>query len=178
MDIFIIIVQVSCLLLLALIFVYWLIAPIISAPFHPSSTKDVLEMFDLARLDRKDRFIDLGSGDGRAALAASRVCEYAEGIEHNPFLTIFARFMALISANGKLKFRNTSFWRVNVAKFDVIFVYLLPGQMKQLAGKLEEEAAPGTRVVTNSFSIPGWKPVEVRNSGSKRYFLYELGKHK
>jgi hypothetical protein len=178
MEYFLILFNFSCLTLLALIFVYWFFYPIISAPFHPSSNEDILKMFSLAKLDRKDKFIDLGSGDGRAVLAASRVCDYAVGVEHNPFLNLFARFMAIISANGELKFKNKNLWKEDLGEYDVIFIYLLPTYMKKLKLKLERECKPGTRIVTNSFPLDGWKAArkQAAKSGNKHYYLYEIGK--
>ncbi len=167
--------SIGLVVLLALLLVYWLFAPIITAPFFVSSSKDLLAMFSLVDLKRKDRLIDLGSGDGRAVLAASRVCEFAQGVEINPFLTLFSRFMAIMSANGKIKFINKNFLDVEIKEFNVVFIYLSPKYLNKLKIKLEKELKPGTRVVTNKFKIKGWK--EEKNQDSK-YFLYVIGKHK
>jgi 16S rRNA G966 N2-methylase RsmD len=155
--------------------IYWLFVPIISAPFYASSSQDILKMFELANLGQKDVVIDLGSGDGRVALAASRIAKQAVGIEINPFLTIISRFMALISTNGRVKFINNNFWKENLARYDVIFMYLSPGQNAKLRKKFEKELAPGTKIVTNSFKIKGWK---AKKQLDDRYYLYVIGKHK
>jgi hypothetical protein len=39
--------------------------------------------------------------------------------------------------------------------------YLYPGGMQKLKPKLERELSPGTLVISNTFSIPGWVPAEV-----------------
>lgn len=173
MEVIGLILNISCVVILVGIVVYWIAAPIISAPFHPSSSKDILEMFELASLDRTDKFVDLGSGDGRAVLAASRVCEEAVGIEHNPFLTLISRFIAIVSSNGKLKFKHKSFWKENLAPYDVIFVYLLPSEMAKLKEKFAHECKTGTRIVTNRFRIKGWKE---ETSIDGKYHLYVVGK--
>jgi hypothetical protein len=43
----------------------------------------------------------------------------------------------------------------------LILCYLYPGGMRKLKPKLEQELRPGTLIISNTFSIPGWEPVQV-----------------
>jgi len=160
---------------IAAFLIYWLIVPILTTPFFISSIKDMLATFELAKLQSTDRMVDLGSGDGRVVLAASRVCDYAEGVEINPFLTLFARFMAVISANGSLRFKNQDFWQVDLSSFDVVFIYLSPSSLWKLKLKLAKELQSGTRIVSHSFKIKGWNAVDTIKVGKKTHYLYIMG---
>mmetsp|Transcript_40563 Transcript_40563/g.96383 ORF Transcript_40563/g.96383 Transcript_40563/m.96383 type:complete len:93 (+) Transcript_40563:478-756(+) len=48
----------------------------------------------------------------------------------------------------------------SVAEASVVFIYLLPRGMGEVAAKLERELQPGARVVTYLFSLPGHDPVK------------------
>ncbi len=172
MELLAIIVLASCSALILGFIIYWVVYPVFSSPFLTSTSEDMLKMFELADLSRDDDFVDLGSGDGRVTLAASRVARKAVGIEHNPFLTIFSKFMEIISANGEVEFKNKSYFDENLSEFEVVFLYLMPNDLKNLKAKLEKELAPGTRVVTKKFKIPGW---EVSKTKDKKYYLYVVG---
>lgn len=164
-----------CLLLLLGFVFYTIIMPFFSAPFYASSNAAMLKMLELAHLTNTDKVVDLGSGDGRLVIAASRLSKEAVGVEHNPYLTLLSRIRAIISPNGKLKIKNKSLWHENLATYDVVFCYLFPSYMEKLKQKFEKELAPGSRIVTNTFRIKGWQ--ESANIDG-RYHLYIIGKHK
>ena len=174
MEILFAIADLACVTLIVFFVIYWVAYPILFAPFSISSVKDILTMFELANLSSNDKAIDLGSGDGRVALAASRVSKSAVGIEHNPFLTLYSRFMSLISTNGDVVFKHKDIWKENLASYDVVFIYLTGTYLNKLKHKLDRELAPGSRVVTKNYDLKGWKPTKQIDN---KYFLYIIGKH-
>lgn len=155
--------NVLCLVLLIGFTIYTVVIPFFTVPFVASSTKSMLKMFELAEIGPNDDVVDLGSGDGRFVLAASRLSKSATGIEHNPYLTLYSRFMAVISTNGVVKFKQKSYFKEDLSKYDVVFCYLFPGHMEKLREKFEKELKPGSRIVTNTFTIKGWKPAKSMN---------------
>ena len=48
-------------------------------------------------------------------------------------------------------------WSVDLSRADVVAVYGLHPIMDRLGAKMKEELAPGSIVVSNVFTIPGWK---------------------
>jgi hypothetical protein len=174
-EVFLIVTNLTCFGILVLALIYWFLYPIFSAPFYASSSRQILKLFDIAYLGPEDRFIDLGSGDGRVALAASRVCTKAVGIEVNPFLTLFSRFMALLSVNGQVEFKNKNLWNENLSTYDVVYVYLSKNMNQKVASKLDKELVPGSRVICNNYRIKDWKPSQIADN---RYYLYVIGEHK
>ena len=60
-----------------------------------------------------------------------------------------------------VEFHYANFMKVPLHDADLIVCYLFPGGMSKLKPKLEEELKPGTVVISNTFAIAGWTPVEV-----------------
>ncbi|TSK87535.1 Exportin-6 [Bagarius yarrelli] len=78
--------------------------------------------------DRTGSLADLGSGDGRIVLEASRLgFSPAVGYELNPWLLRLARFYAWRSGNhGNVSFRREDLWKVNLSDYKNITVFLAP----------------------------------------------------
>ena len=62
--------------------------------------RDVRAAMELAGVERGDRLIDLGSGDGRIVIAAAKRGADALGIELDPSLVIKARRAAKQAQSG------------------------------------------------------------------------------
>ena len=131
------------------------------------------------------KFVDLGSGDGRVVFRAARenLFNKSIGYEINPALHIFANFRRFITPQY---WNNTSFymrdiWKIQLNQYDVVAVYGLAPIMDKLGKKLEKELQPGSIVVSNVFSIPGWKASDTTvssGSGSSKQkegvFVYQV----
>lgn len=65
-------------------------------------------------------------------------------------------------------------FKENLSQYDVVFCYLLPRSLDKLKYKFEAELIPGSKVVTNSFRVKGWKPKQILDD---RYYLYVMGEH-
>jgi 2-polyprenyl-3-methyl-5-hydroxy-6-metoxy-1,4-benzoquinol methylase len=57
----------------------------------PTPDEVVTKMLDMAQVKRGERVVDLGSGDGKIAIAAAQRGAQARGIEFNPKLVTLAR---------------------------------------------------------------------------------------
>lgn len=136
--------------LLFVIFLFYLcIAFVSGAPFVPTVHKAAISMISLARIQKGDIVYDLGSGNGKLLLLASRLGARATGYEINPLLVLYSSLRG-----AKTKWKN--FWSADVHDADVVFIYLLPWKMDRLAAKLKKECKKGTIIVSNSFIFPGW----------------------
>lgn len=56
-------------------------------------------------------------------------------------------------------------WKVQLDDVDVVAVYGLNPIMGKLGKKLQEELKPGSVVLSNVFSIPGWKQSPLSRKG-------------
>jgi precorrin-6B methylase 2 len=131
----------------------------------PTSEALVNKMLDMAKVTPRDFVIDLGSGDGRTVIAAAKRGAHALGIEYNPDM------VALSKQNAKAAgvTRNASFMKADLFETDfskatVITMFLLPEINLKLRPKILK-LKPGTRVVSNTFTMREWMPDETAELG-------------
>ncbi len=149
------------------------------AMFHPSARVRVKTALDNLPMEAGQYMIDLGCGDGRVIRqAARRYGVRCRGYEINPLMFSIAWLLSL--GRRGVTVRCSNFWKVDMGEADVLFCYLFPDIMPELAKKLEGELRPGTRVVSCNFTLPGWKPVRtVHPSGTMHddpIYFYEVGR--
>jgi SAM-dependent methyltransferase len=158
-------------LLSLLLTIFW------GASWSPTPMGTVRRMLEMARVKKGEKVYDLGSGDGRIALAASR--EFGArsvGIEINPLLHLIARVRraaSRVSEADVLLVRGNIF-DVSLKDADVVAVYLSPWGNRRLRDKLERELRPGARVVTHKWRFEGWRPAEVDEK--RGIWVYECGR--
>ena len=109
------------------------------------------------------RVIDLGSGDGRVVLEASRRGYCAVGYEINPLLVLISKLWNAFCEirmseriRGSASFYVKDIWDISAAEIGearLIFVYGLGPIMQRLAEKLHKEGHPNLIVVSNVFEI-------------------------
>ncbi len=125
--------------------------------FVPSRKEDIQQMIKLAKIKKGERVIDLGSGDGAILSALAEQKIKAQGIEINPFLV--RRTRKLIDDQSYSRYitvQRGNFWHLDLAKYDVIFLYGTSYIMKKLEKKLAQEMKPTARLVSNYFALPNW----------------------
>lgn len=121
------------------------------------------------------RLIDLGCGEGGLLrrLALTRPESVLVGIEHAPLTWLIARLQTLTCRNVVLRW--ASFWDEPLNGYDVIYAFLSPAPMAQLAEKLGREMGNNALFISNSFPIPGVSPartVDVADGRRTRLYLY------
>jgi len=161
-----------------LIFLFILIGGIISimwppdAPWFPTRRKKVRKMLVLAEVDPGDVIYDLGSGDGRMIIMAAR--EFGArsvGIEIDSVRYLWSQLaISVLGLRGQVRVINGNFFNQDLSQADVIMCYLLQKTNDRLGVKLERELAPGTRVISNTFTFPGWQVS--RHVESEKLYLY------
>lgn len=129
----------------------------------------VAAMVELAGVRDGDRVYDLGCGDGRLAIAAAQRGPTVRGvgIDIDPDRVAQARDNAHAAGLAdRLTFRSADIFREDLRQANVIMMYLSTDVNRRLLPQFEK-LAPGTRIVSYSYSIPGIKPaneVTVRSS--------------
>ncbi len=131
----------------------------ISAPFVGTEPKIVKRMLDIADLKKGDLLYDLGSGDGRVVVSAALRGINATGIEIDPIKVIYSRFfIKLLRLKNKAKIIRGNFFEKDLSRADVIILFLLHDTNQKLREKFIKELKKGTRIVSYSFILEGWKP--------------------
>lgn len=127
------------------------------APFLPTPMSAVEAMMELAEVKPGDSVIDLGSGDGRIAIAAARRGASALGIEIDPDLVRRARLHARdAGVEQRVRFRGENLFDTPIRGADVVTLYLLPDLNLRLRPRLLTELAPGARIVSHAFHMGDW----------------------
>jgi hypothetical protein len=126
----------------------------------PTPQAVVDKMLDMARLRPADYLIDLGSGDGRTVITAAKRGARAHGIEYNPDMVELSKVNARIAGvAGRATFAKADLFKSDFSKATVITMFLLPDINRKLRPKLLA-LKPGTRVVSNTFTMGDWQPDE------------------
>ncbi len=133
----------------------------------PTSQALVEQMLNVARVTPADYVIDLGSGDGRTVIAAAKRGARALGIEYNPDMVTLSRKNAIAGGVGeRATFIKADLFETDFSEATVITMFLLPQINMQLRPKILD-MKPGTRVVSNTFTMEDWEPDQTVNVGSE-----------
>jgi SAM-dependent methyltransferase len=126
----------------------------------PTSQTLVDKMLDMAKTTARDYVIDLGSGDGRTVITAAKRGVRALGIEYNPeMVELSKRNAAKEGVTDKATFMKADLFESDFSKATVITMFLLPDINLKLRPKILD-LRPGTRIVSNSFTMGDWKADE------------------
>ena len=182
----------SCLIALALIAgLTW--SAVAQQPPAPLRTPDVIfvptpqevvdVMLKLAKVTKNDVVYDLGSGDGRIPITASRVYgARAVGIDIDPDRIREAN-ESLKSASAadktilsRVRFLNQDLFTTDISEATVVTLYQLPSLNLKLIPKLNKELKPGTRVVSHAFDMgPNIKPdIDIVNVNGRSVYYYTI----
>ncbi len=135
------------------------------AGFVRSRKKQIKIMMELAELAPGKVAVDLGSGDGSILFEAARRGAAAIGVEFNPFLVRWSRMRAKrMGLRDRVVVFQGDFFTFPIHNADVLFLYLWPSTLAKLREKFSRELAPGARVVSHAFPIPGWTPMRKKEN--------------
>lgn len=132
----------------------------------PTSQALVNKMLDMAKLTASDIHYDLGSGDGRTVITAAKRGARSYGIEYNPELVeLSKRAAAKAGAAERATFEKADLFEADLSKATVITLFLLPSINLKLRPKILD-LKPGTRIVSNTFTMGEWEADETGTAAS------------
>jgi hypothetical protein len=135
--------------------------------FEPTPHETVTRMLNLARVGASDMLIDLGSGDGRIAIAAAMRGARALGIEIDAELVEKARAAAAAAGvASRASFRREDLFQTPLDQAAVVTLYLLPELNVRLRPRLLA-LRPGVRVVSHQFPMGDWRPDVTDDNGGR-----------
>lgn len=129
-------------------------------PFVPTPEQAVEAMLKLADVKKTDVVYDLGCGDGRIVIAAAKnFGARGVGIDIDPERIREARANAnTAGVNNVVRFEENDLFEADIREATVVTIFLLPKINLKLRPKLLQELKPGTRIVSNTFTMGDWKP--------------------
>jgi precorrin-6B methylase 2 len=126
----------------------------------PTPQTLVNKMLDMAKVTPADFVMDLGSGDGRTVITAAKRGARALGVEYNPDMVELSRRNAQKEGVAeRAQFVKADLFETDFSKATVITMFLLPEINLKLRPKILA-LKPGTRVVSNSFTMGEWQADE------------------
>jgi hypothetical protein len=129
-------------------------------PYVSTPSNVVDAMLGMALVNSNDYLIDLGSGDGRIVIEASkRNGTRGMGVEIDGNLVFTAKEAAQHQGvAGQVTFVQDNLFNVDIGKATVLTMYLLPNINLQLRPRILSQMRPGARVVSHDFDMGAWKP--------------------
>ena len=138
----------------------------------PTPEELVAAMLDMAHVTAADFVMDLGSGDGRIAIAAAKRGARAMGIEYNPDMVALSRENAQeAGVADRATFRQADIFETDFSKATVVTMYLLPDLNLRLRPKILE-LKPGTRVVSHAFTMDDWEADQTADVEYRTAYLW------
>ena len=122
----------------------------------PTPQQLVDRMLDMAKVTPQDIHYDLGSGDGRTVITAAKRGLRATGVEFNPDMVALSQKNAVAAGvTDRATFIRGDIFETDFSKATVLTLFLLPDLNVKLRPTILN-MRPGTRVVSNSFTMGEW----------------------
>jgi ribosomal protein L11 methylase PrmA len=148
--------------------------------FVPTPHEVVDDMLRLANVKKGDILYDLGSGDGRIAIAAAKKFGIkAVGIDIDPERIREANENARrAGVTNLVEFRQEDLFKADFREATVVTLYLLPDLNVRLRPRLWEDLKPGTRIVSHQFDMGTWKPEKRLESNGRVVYFWTIPEKK
>jgi 16S rRNA A1518/A1519 N6-dimethyltransferase RsmA/KsgA/DIM1 with predicted DNA glycosylase/AP lyase activity len=126
------------------------------------------------------RVVELGAGWGNLAIPLARRYPHLtiEAYEASWVPYLFLKGFKTLCSTPNLKVIRINFFKISLQPASLCVCYLYPGAMQKLKNKFENELSDEAYVVSNTFSVPQWKPTQeiiVNDLFQTRIFLYKRG---
>lgn len=138
----------------------------------PTRDELIQKLLEVAQVGPQDEVVDLGAGDGKIAIAAARQFgARAWGIEYNKDLAALAQRNAQrAGVADRVRIVQGDIFKEDFSQATVVTLYLLEELNAQIRPTLLA-MRPGTRVLSNTFSMGDWEPDQViQIKGGTGYF--------
>ena len=156
--------------------------PDLDVIYVPTPHQVVKRMLELAQVGPGDIHYDLGSGDGRIAIASVKDfnAKKSVGIDLDPQRIGESKAnLAIAGVDDRVTFLRRNIFETDFSEATVVSLYLLNTLNMRLRPTILN-MKPGTRIVTQSFTMNDWKPdhheVVAHNEGgfanSRNVYLY------
>ena len=148
-------------LLLFVLALLWILVPAFyGLPSVPTKPERIRKALKLVNLQPDEVLYDLGAGDGRVLLIASREFKaFSIGLEVGPVQCALI-WLRVVSSGlaDRIKVRWGNLFKADLKDADVVYVYATSQEVLKLAPFLQKQMKVGSRVVSISADFPEWEP--------------------
>lgn len=135
-------------------------------------------MLEVASVGPDDYVIDLGTGDGRIAIAAAKRGARALGVEIDPKLVAKARANAFAAGVAdRVEIIEQNLFDTDLREATVVTMFLNEDVNLRLRPRLLDQLEPAARVVSHNFDMGDWKPdrhVPFLHEENSNVFLHDV----
>lgn len=145
------------------------------APWVPSHMSMLRQALAWIQPSAGQTFIDLGCGDGRAVILATKEFQLqASGVDINPVLTLVAKIrLALAGQRGTII--TGDLYRQDLSHASIVYIFGLPKTIAdRLEKKLETELASGSYIISYSFSLSRHQPIHTMQHRWRKIMVYQI----
>lgn len=130
-------------------------------PLYLTNRKSWAALAQLISTDEA-KFVDIGCGVGGTltSLARAKPDMAVTGIESAPLPFMLAWIRIKMSGLKNIELVYGDFWKLDLKPYDVVYAFLSPAPMPALYEKARAEMAVGSRLISNSFTVPEIPPDE------------------
>lgn len=127
----------------------------------------VQEIINLAGPTRQSVLFDLGCGDGRICLEATKQCGcQSVGIEiERHLIDKFKKHIATLQLDDRVEALHQDLLEADLSRATIIVCYLLPEAIEIIKPKLEDALRRGVILVCNTWGPKGFCPVNTVQCG-------------
>lgn len=162
-------------LFLFLLALLWILVPALyGLPSKPTRLDRIRKALQLVDLKQDEVLYDLGAGDGRVLfIAAKEFGAKAVGLEIGPVQVGLVWLRILLGGlRERVQVKWANFYRADLSRADVVFIYATLQELMKLAPHLEKQMRPGTRLVSIAADFPAWEPTLFDEESL--IFVYEM----
>jgi hypothetical protein len=146
-------------------------------PLFLSSSCVAQSLTQIIADENAKNFAEIGAGIATVVVPVAKKLPNLTvlALERAPLPWLIAYFRCCKLNNVELRLK--SFWHMNLHDCDVVFAFLSPAIMTQLAEKLEREMRVGSLFVSSSFPILEWRPeniIQLPDRQKTRLFCYRI----
>lgn len=137
-------------------------------PLFLSSTAVSDALLDILVAENTENFADIGAGIGTVVLPLARQLPAIRivALERAPIPWLLTYWRCRHLPNVEAQYG--SLWESDFAAYHVIFAFLSPIVMAQVAVKVRSEMPKGGLFISSSFPVPDWTPETVINIKDRR----------
>ena len=156
-------------------FRYYLPTSSYVAPFHGAPLTAARQLLKLGRVSADDTVFDLGCGDGRLLISASRSTRaHCIGYELDTGLVQEAQAnICKADLEDSIEIRQSDARHAAVESATVILMYLSHDGNLKLYNALKSRIQPGTKILTLAFPVMSLQPILTSQVEGLDLFVYE-----
>ena len=139
--------------------------------FAPSSETAIENLLDHISWSDLDKFVDLGSGDGRVCIAAAKRGMKSYGVEANPNLFQLSKNNAN-QLQIEAIFIQDDLLNISLDNYTIIFMYLGKSICDAIFSKIKN-LPPGITIISGDYAFPNWTPINIFEFDYQKFYVWK-----